>query len=86
MAHSSFRPTDARTSTTYSVKGDCIIATDRNYCVSYFKEQRKPVVFNGRIFNNEQDVTVNVIAELNEYARYDFTDIPQLAFLGKKGC
>lgn len=85
MAHSSFRPTDARTSTSYSVKGDCIIATDRNYCVSYLNEQRKPVVFNDRIFNNEQDVTENVIAELNGYASYDFTDIPQLAFLGKKG-
>jgi hypothetical protein len=86
MAHSSFRPMDLRTSTGYSVEGDCIIATQRNYCVSYFNEQRKPVVFNGRIFNNERDVTDDVIAELIGYDSYDFTDIPQLAFLGKKGC
>ena len=86
MAHSSFRPTDARTSTSYSVKGYCIIATDRNYCITYLKDHRKPVVLNDRIFNDNQDVTDNVIAELNGYADYDFTDIPQLAFLGKKGC
>jgi meiotically up-regulated gene 157 (Mug157) protein len=86
MAHSSFRPTDDRTVTGYSVKGDCIIASDRNYCVSYLQDQRKPVVFNNRIFNSEQDVTEKVIQELSGYASFDFTDIPKLAFLGKKGC
>jgi hypothetical protein len=84
MAYSSFRPTDSRTSTGYSIKGNCIIATDKNYCIDYFKDHKNPVVFNGKIFNADQDVTEKVFAELNRYASYDFTDIPQLAFLGKK--
>ena len=56
----------------------------RWYCVSYLQDQRKPVVFNNRIFNYEKDVTEKVIEELHTYAYFDFTDIPQLAFLGKK--
>ncbi len=85
MAYTAFRQTDNRTNTGYSVKGDCITATDRNYCVSYLKSDRKPVVFNNTIFNDEQDVTEKVVNELKEYAHYDFTDIPALSFLGKKG-
>ncbi len=45
---------------------------------------RRPVVFNGRIFNDERDVTEKVIQELSRYAHWDFTDIPALSFLGKK--
>ena len=84
MSFTSFRKTDSRTSTGYKVEGDCIIASGSNYCVSYFNKQRKPVVFNNRIFNDENDVTEKVFAELTEYANYDFTDIAKLAFLGKK--
>ena len=84
MAYTSFRQTDSRTCTSYMVKGDCITASDRNYCIEFFMENRKPVVFNGRIFNGEKDVTEKVIDELSRYAHWDFTDIPQLSFLGKK--
>ena len=84
MAYTSFRQADLRTWTNYSVKGDLIAASDHNYCVEYLMANRRPVVFNGRIFNDERDVTENVIRELSRYAHYDFTDIPALSFLGKK--
>lgn len=84
MAYTAFRPTDNRTETSYKVVGDCILASDRNYCLDYFNTQRQPVIFNERIFNGDSDVTEKVVAELQRYARYDFTDIPKLAFLGKK--
>jgi hypothetical protein len=84
MAYTSFRQTDSRTCTSYSVKGDCVTASDHNYCVEYLMANRRPVVFNGRIFNDERDVTEKVIQELSRYAHWDFTDIPALSFLGKK--
>lgn len=85
MAYTSFRPTDNRTNTGYSVRDGKIIATDSNYCVEQLKNSRNPTVKNGRIFSAQTDTTCAVVSELLKYSHYDFSDIPELAFLGKKG-
>ncbi len=85
MAYTSFRPTDNRTVTSYTVRDGKILASDSNYCVEQLKNSRNPVVKDGRIFSGETDTTCAVILELSEYADYDFTDIIELQFLGKKG-
>lgn len=86
MAYTSFRTLDSRAFTDYVVNDGQIISTDRNYCVELLKAHRLPVVIGGRIYVDGEmtDRTDDVIADLAKYAEFDFTDLPELAFLGKK--
>lgn len=82
-AYISFRKTDNRTATSYSVKDKKIVASDSNYCIEQFKKHHNPFIENNRIFSNGIDVTEETILEINRYAIFDFTKIPELSFIGK---
>lgn len=86
MAYSSFRQMDSRTETFYRVKDGHIIASDRNYCLDLFMPHRTPVVIDGRVYCDEEmtDRTDDIVADLSRYSHYNFTDTPELAFLGEK--